>query len=481
MKYRLSDCNLSQSLHDFINQNTSTGNGVFLLYGRDASNWINGCQAVPYAVVDGSIRWNVSTKQVCLSDFAKTFQLNINSSTDFEFEETPFWGFSENAEREIYFFEKYLKHEVKCWKLLRHKIRISDLMAFVKDTNTRPRFVFDALWFRQNYSLKDFSHLFNLSDKKKCSRILEAAGFTIKEDESLYHLVFSRQSCIKDCLTKAEMAGSSEVSIKPITKIKQRWYTALNSLGQRIEIFASEKRYFLESDISCSEPAFIRKAERFDSILSSTLAVSMALFVIAVMLLMRVLINKNAVMSLDSVSGFCGSIAGAMIAGLITVYTTHLIIQRGYKIDYHQERIAQLPFFDLTILQNHMILDDKAELQEVNDLSAYKDICGYGAYEDGMLLEMTNIGNGPAFGITVSGLTEIYEEPEFSSIVTNKSKYFVVGFTNNVSCVIKYYDIYGNYYYQSFKDCISGECKIESLSCCPPELVLRANRARYIQ
>ena len=49
--------------------------------------------------------------------------------------------------------------------------------------------------------------------------------------------------------------------------------------------------------------------------------------------------------SLDTIYGFWSGIVGALLAGLVTIFTTYFIIRRSYKVDYHAERIAAMPFF----------------------------------------------------------------------------------------------------------------------------------------
>lgn len=103
--------------------------------------------------------------------------------------------------------------------------------------------------------------------------------------------------------------------------------------------------------------------------------------------------------------------------------------------------------------------------------------------EDAMLIEVANIGYGPAFRVKIKGLTVDYEEPFFQSIIVGNKSYIIYYTSRDIDFVIKYYNIYSNYYYQRFisengsvwnSDCIKINTNL-------PELVLRTRKTRYIQ
>lgn len=62
---------------------------------------------------------------------------------------------------------------------------------------------------------------------------------------------------------------------------------------------------------------------------------------------------------IDSIFGFWSGIIGALISGIVTIFTTLFIIRRSYKVDYHMERIAALPLFGIEEVFHDYSIDEK--------------------------------------------------------------------------------------------------------------------------
>ena len=197
-----------------------------------------------------------------------------------------------------------------------------------------------------------------------------------------------------------------------------------------------------------SEPAYSKRKDWMEKILSGILILVMMFFVIAI----------------------------------VAIFTTYLIIRRGYKMDYYQERMAKLPFFDLNIAVTHFSTENHDDVPKKVQKIMWQNICYRTCLmDDAMLIEIKNVGNGPAFQVTVEGLTQFYEEPRFQSIVVEKRKYIIVYNQQQINCKLKFYDIYGNYYYQAFDSESNFDNLYIEINSKPPELILRTSRIRYLQ
>lgn len=69
MNIQLEDCNLSQTILEFAQENTSTGKISLKLYGSHADNRTNGKERLPYiksCTMDYATKAKTSSKRICL-------------------------------------------------------------------------------------------------------------------------------------------------------------------------------------------------------------------------------------------------------------------------------------------------------------------------------------------------------------------------------------------------------------------------------
>ena len=202
----------------------------------------------------------------------------------------------------------------------------------------------------------------------------------------------------------------------------------------------------------------------------------------------RGIVDKNidGTYWLGFIASFWGAIIGAVISGVATVITTWLIIRRSYRIDYHRERIEFLPILELSIRK-----DLEIEIQKEKDKE--KVIKKYKMWnrdwndlpEIFSVFEVKNVGKGIAIKPKISNFAEaaIYGAPYFSSIGSQESVYFVEDMLILLGdkIVFSFFDIFDNYYEQSFtleKD--SGK-RAWNASMSMPKLVVKTQRIRYEQ
>lgn len=188
----------------------------------------------------------------------------------------------------------------------------------------------------------------------------------------------------------------------------------------------------------------------------------------------------------SSAGSFWGAVLGAAIAGIVTVSTTILIIQRSYKIDYHRERLEVLPVLDMRIFMEHYTIVEDCEedlLRKANG-QARESLISFGIYslgEDACVYIIKNVGAGIAYNIqTVDFFSEEFEEawsggilPQGDALVLATSQ------KSEGSISITFCDLYENKYRQiySLSKC-SGQTRVTTY---PPELICKTQRIRYTQ
>lgn len=101
-----------------------------------------------------------------------------------------------------------------------------------------------------------------------------------------------------------------------------------------------------------NKPAYSERKYKAEKLFSAICVIGMIAFSIGVIGLFvkefQALQQKGSSgADFGTLYGFYGSIVGSVIAGLVTIFTTYLIIKRSYKVDNHQERMSALPHFRL--------------------------------------------------------------------------------------------------------------------------------------
>ncbi len=172
-----------------------------------------------------------------------------------------------------------------------------------------------------------------------------------------------------------------------------------------------------------------------------------------------------------------------MLTAIVTIATTYFIVHQSKKVDYHKERLEQLPVIDLAVYNNKQYLSDLGENIEYI----------YEGHEYNSLLEITNIGKGIAFNVQSYGLTNDIEYTGYDNwdctrlrnIKVNGNK--IVGL--NCECDVykrfiirfRFNDLFENRYQQDFTIKFEDNEKIQYIESGVPELQQRTHRFRYIQ
>ena len=186
---------------------------------------------------------------------------------------------------------------------------------------------------------------------------------------------------------------------------------------------------------------------------------------------------KDGKVSFVDLSAFYGVIIGSVVTGLVTAFTTFLMIQREYKVDFHHERVEVLPVFTVLKVRNSKQYFDEHGKYLGNDERLYVK-CSFGAIEENpLVIRMKNSGKGIALEVTIDNADEDFLG-DFD-VREEKLVYFPYNFEEKFFMNIKFRDIYDNIYTQRFELYNMGEeTLVRNYS---PMLVMRTSRVRYQQ
>lgn len=483
MKIAIEDYDLHQSLSSIIGQASITGNLSISLY-PDEQNWMNANEALPYVYRNGKIEWNVPIQQVTLKDIAKTFQMNAGCTHEFEIVESQFWTSGEtDLQLLTRCFMKFWKKTMKNWGPERIHVSSKVLEKFLLHTGVLPVSVFHAIWIRDFYELDEFSKMFSVS-KKQGKIILTASGYQKKTCDTYYMRQNSRMREIEKCIEKSNEAATK---LGPLVCFNNR---LKNNIAMRAVQSADRKKeramrfaYMSNPMACCDEPAYGKREERIEHLLIAVISIVMVIFVVAICVMFIWQLNHTYSEQLGSIFGFWGSILGALIAGVVTIFTTYFIIRRSYKVDYHTERIMAMPFFNI-VEEFHDISIDRNEMPKKVKKFWSSHICDCVGGDLGTrynLLKIKNQGRGPAFRMEISGAWPDYENYGWRSMAVDETYYIAVPNYSNEKIKLTYYDLYGNYYFQLFVIHENEDRTCMRFEGDPPELIIRTNRIRYTQ
>lgn len=482
MEINISDCELSQSLYTLINCCSSTGNATISLYEKE-SNWINANRAVPFLYQKGIMQWRVPLEKAQLSDLVKTFQMNAGCQMAFEIVETQFWSsWKLNEDKLLKCFLKYWKRAIRLWGPGRVRIPGNVIKNFVQSTGVLPCMVFHAIWIRDFYTLDEFCELFSV-EKKTGKQILLAAGYGKKSCDMSWQINWNRRADVEKCLQSAEDA------VKQLGPLVEGYNRGRNGIARSIAMLGEwiknkgEKFGFQTNAISSyDEPAYGKRTEWPEHLLIAFICLVMLAFSVYVIKSFSDQLRMAQGESLDAIYGFWSGIVGALLAGLVTIFTTYFIIRRSYKVDYHVERIAAMPFFTVKTVSLDFSLE-KALPEKVENIRK-KNACDCidGSLDHNyMMISIKNQGRGPAYHVEIAGRWPDYEDASSRSIMVDEQKYLLIPFYESERVRLTYYDLYGNFYSQEFYGNVNETRTYMRFESDPPRLELRTNRIRYRQ
>jgi hypothetical protein len=177
----------------------------------------------------------------------------------------------------------------------------------------------------------------------------------------------------------------------------------------------------------------------------------------------------------SSISSFLGTFLGAIVSGLAAVWTTYLVINRSYKMDYHNERMSIMPIFMISAYR------DISQKQKDYYKKNYKSmiIVKHDILKNEMFIVFENVGKGIAFDVSFKRYYDDWEGFYLHTMQLGDEKAIAIYYQQYNEVLVTYKDIYDNQYQQYFQISIDNE-SIEIFER-RPELVMRTKRARYTQ
>lgn len=194
----------------------------------------------------------------------------------------------------------------------------------------------------------------------------------------------------------------------------------------------------------------------------------------------------------SSAGSFWRAILGSVVAGIATISTTIMVIQRSYRMDYHRERLEAMPVLELMIISDSIaVTHDKKEMAHKVELPIPLDIL----YEDSqvnekaMVFRLKNIGHGLAYGLKLEGIWGERDDKAYGGLISVGEEIWVVenelcsfpdDFQKKIQFEISYFDLYENKYEQAFIVTIE-QGTVKNIRTLPPELIRKTQRIRYTQ
>ena len=328
--------------------------------------------------------------------------------------------------------------------------------------------------------IEKIPELNNVSNKK-LEVILFLSGYKKKSSSELYYLDGNRKKTILNvCAATKVFSEQKQLDYSVIEKVNYKKQQRIDDKINRL--YEKRKRINLKhaGNAFYVDPA---NGERHGFIIRIIYPlIFLAIITCVSFIFLRSSIQlsnmaKEGKVSFVDLSAFYGVIIGSVVTGLVTAFTTFLMIQREYKVDYHHERVEALPVFTILKVRNSKQYFDEHGKYLGNDERLYVK-CSFGAIEENpLVIRMKNSGKGIALEVTIDNADEDFLG-DFD-VREEKLVYFPYNFAEKFFMNIKFRDIYDNIYTQRFELYNMGEeTLVRNYS---PMLVMRTSRVRYQQ
>lgn len=328
--------------------------------------------------------------------------------------------------------------------------------------------------------IKNIPELNNVPNKK-LEVILFLSGYKKRPSDGWYYLDGNRKKTILNVCASTKVFSEQEqlnysVREKVYIKKKRRIVDKINRLYEkqkRINLKHAGNAFYVDPSNGERHGFIIRVI--YPLIFLAVIICVSFIFLRSSMQLSNM--AKDGKVSFVDLSAFYGVIIGSVVTGLVTAFTTFLMIQREYKVDYHHERVEVLPVFTILKVRNSKQYFDEHGNYLGNDERPYIK-CSYGALvENPLVIRMKNSGKGIALEVTIDNADEDFLG-DFD-VREEKLVYFPYNFEEKFFMNIKFRDIYDNIYTQRFELYNMGEeTLVRNYS---PMLVMRTSRVRYQQ
>lgn len=436
-----------------------------------------GFNKLPFIIHNGKMQWGTDIHQVLLGDFCNTFQTN-----NISFHTCSYTSFDEEQriKRSRYEFEIAWKEFRKASRV---KVSLLDLFRFrrvVYKIPISPMSFVQAVYQVQYGSVYEYCTLFSCKENEMIS-ILKCLGFSIANGNNdvridYEHVEAMRRICAHaEELTRYTNSGRRNYLLVKLSSFfycfecyfrdcKDSIRLQLGGNAVPNELVRGEKERHWESAVTLIIVGFV------------TIITLYSIYYVA-----NYLIDLKSQEDLDvwnsAYSSFLGSAFGAGISGLAAIVTSYLVINRNYKVDYHNERLSVLPVFYITCEQFDTQIHGSSQ---VNQFQSDKEKIYMGYYmTEPMMVKIINKGRGTAFQVILKRFADDWDSISTGMLVPNDAASIVIEKGSYSSLCLEYYDLYHNKYTQMFQ--ISHDRNEFQVNAYQPDLIERTTRARYQQ
>ena len=440
---------------------------------KGSDRWINMNLCVPFVIKNDKMQWKVNLSDVTLLDIYLTFQEDAQVEREgLYIDDVPGWSREDiNTSKTIDYFVKYLFMKQTRWGIRIHGFQDKRIIKeFINTTEVEIENVLQAVFLKNSYTVDSFSFLFG-KEKYQSKSILKLLGYQRTKNNCVYVLNTSRQEEVYEALEQAK-------SLQHQYHISRSWKERLFSkIGRSLSLLGDRICYPYAVNMIKDEPVYKEKHDTIPYIIS-IIIVGVGLF-LGISLFKRGLPDNSD--GWNALNQLYSTLIITCISSFVTVITTFLVIQRSYKIDYHQERMAVMPILRVYNIANHF--DCEMVPDTITGYINSLDLVHAYTSNDAMLLCIENIGKGISFDTIIR--EGVIDDDEFclSSLGINDKRYLIMYSQKEIHIKFEFRDIFGNLYYQT---CVGYEKDNNSggkiwFQMNPPELVKRTERYRYVQ
>ncbi len=466
-----------QTIDKFIWENFPDGCATFPQYGNSSQMKTERFTAVPFMLMNGNMQWKIPTKNATMGEFLKTFEMENTDTVTVE--KVLYAGGDEiDCQELLKVFLGFYRESIRRWEPKEKYYNIRYFKHFILSTGVHVSDVFHAIWLKDSYTVSECAEIFQIT-QKHAKVLLQAAGYQKRICEIYFQKNYARKAAIEECIEKAfSVLRDLPNAAKAKMHIANWFGNGISNFGNRVADCGRRMTYQTSPNRAWNKPAYSERKYKAEKLFSAICVIGMIAFSIGVIGLFvkefQALQQKGSSgADFGTLYGFYGSIVGSVIAGLVTIFTTYLIIKRSYKVDNHQERMSALPHFRLYMVP---VEKDRMKMRKKLERTAqcYIRDCG----PDSIVLAVENVGKDEAFDVVVMG-RGLDDGVFIKSMHVGEKKYLMFEYTPGYEIKIQYEDIYGNRYYQRFEPEVN-ENKIW-FNARIPELILRTDRVRYQQ
>lgn len=466
-----------QTINRFIREIYPEGYAAFPQYGDSSRTKTERFTTVPFMMMNGSMQWKVPIKIATMGEFLTTFEMDSNDTVIVE-KVAYAIGDEINCKDLLNVFWGFYRECIRKWEPKGRYREFRYLKHFILSTGVYVSDVFHAIWLKDSYTVSECADIFQIT-QKHAKMLLEAAGYQKRTCDTHFRRNYARKAAIEECMEKAfsvlkDLPNAAKIKMYIVNRVG----SGIAGFGNRISDYGRKMTYQTTPSRVWNEPAYSERKYKKEKIFSISCLTGMIVFSLVVIGLFikefQNLLRQGAPgADFGTLYGFYGSIVGSVIAGLVTIFTTYLIINRSYKVDNHQERMSALPHFRLHIVP---VEDDRIEMSKRLEQTAQCYILDSGP--ESIVLAVENVGKDEAFDVVVMG-RGLYDGITMRSMHVREKKYLMFEYIPGYEIKIQYEDIYGNRYYQRFET--EGNENRIWFNARIPELVLRTYRVRYQQ